>query len=404
MPSGDAKATKATSRWRNAITAAFGMGGITVVSWGPRMPAIKAELGVGTGTIGLVLACLTVGGVGGLVASRFVLHRLSGRRAVMTALLVVAAALLVMAVGVASGSVVVVAVGFLITGLALGVLDVSINVEGAAVERDSGRTLMPLMHGAWSGGSAAGAGIGALCAAAGVTPAAQFAGLAVVVAGAGLVISRGIPLRAPERPEVQVATNRRDAVRRWLRGWTDRRLLLIGLVLLGVELGEGSANNWLSLAVKQNHGQSAALAALFLALFAVSEASTRLFGGPLVDRFGRVRILRCTIALGVAGVTLFILSGAIWLVALGVVLWAVGVSMGFPLGLSAAAEGEDPAARVSVASSVGYMANLVGPPVIGFLAQSLGLLSALWLLAVMFAAAFAAARAVTPAARRTAEV
>ena len=401
MPSGDAKAT---SRWRNAITAAFGMGGITVVSWGPRMPAIKVELGVGTGTIGLVLACLTVGGVGGLVASRFVLHRLSGRRAVMTALLVVAAALLVMAVGVASGSVVVVAVGFLISGLALGVLDVSINVEGAAVERDSGRTLMPLMHGAWSGGSAAGAGIGALCAAAGVTPAAQFTGLAVVVAGAGLVISRGIPVRAPEAPEVQVATNRRDAVGRWLRGWTDRRLLLIGLVLLGVELGEGSANNWLSLAVKQNHGQSAALAALFLAFFAVSEASTRLFGGPLVDRFGRVRILRCTIALGVAGVTLFILSGAIWLVALGVVLWAVGVSMGFPLGLSAAAEGEDPAARVSVASSVGYMANLVGPPVIGFLAQSLGLLSALWLLAVMFAAAFAAARAVTPAVRRTAEV
>lgn len=363
------------------------------------MPAIKAELGVGTGTIGLVLACATVGSVSGLVCSRFLFHRLGGRRTVLTALLVVACALVVLAVGVAATSVVVVAAGFLIVGLGIGVLDVSINVEGAAVERAGSRTLMPLMHAAWSGGSAAGAGIGALCAAAGVRPAVQFVGLAVAVAAAGLVISRGIPLAAPPQPTAGGGEGRIGSVRRWLRGWTDRRLLLIGLVLLGVELGEGSANNWLSLAVKQNHAQSAALAALFLSFFAMSEASSRVAGGPLVDRFGRVRVLRCTTGLGIAGITLFIVAGAIWLVALGVVLWAVGVSMGFPLGLSAAAEGDDPAARVSITSSVGYMANLVGPPVIGFLAASVGLLSALWLLAIMFVAAAAAGGVLRPRPR-----
>ena len=374
------------------------MGGITIVSWGPRMPAIKAELGVETGTIGLLLACATVGAVSGLVCSRFLLHRLGGRRTVMTTLLGAAGALVVMAAGVASSWVIVVAAGFLLVGFAIGVLDVSINVEGAAVERASGRTLLPLMHAAWSGGSAAGAGIGALCAATGVKPEVQFTGLAVVVAVAGVVISRGIPLGRSHQPGTGDGGRRTGMVRRWLRGWTDRRLLLIGLVLLGVELGEGSANNWLSLAVKQNHAESAALAALFLAFFAVSEASMRIAGGPLVDRFGRVRILRGTIALGIAGITLFILADAIWVVALGVVLWAVGVSMGFPLGLSAAAEGHDPATRVSVASSIGYSANLVGPPVIGFLAESLGLLSALWLLAIMFLVAMAAAGAVRPTA------
>jgi MFS family permease len=391
---------KAIVRWRNAIIAAFGMGGITVVSWGPRLPAIKAELGVGTGTIGLVLACVTVGAIGGLLCSRFVLHRLGGRRAVMTTLLVVGLALAVMALGVASSSVAVLAAGFLMVGFGVGVLDVSINVEGAAVEVASGRTLMPLMHAAWSGGAAAGAGIGALCAAVGVKPAVQFAGLAVLVAAVGLVISRGIPLRPVQQARAGDGDRRSRTLRRWLRGWADRRLLLIGLVLFGVELGEGSANSWLSLAVKQDHGQSAGLAALFLSFFAVSEASTRIVGGPLVDSFGRVRILRGTIALGVAGITLFILAGTIWLVACGVVLWAVGVSMGFPLGLSAAAEGDDPASQVSVASSIGYTANLLGPPVIGFLAESLGLLSALWLLAFMFVAAFAAAGAVTPGAGR----
>lgn len=121
-----------------------------------------------------------------------------------------------------------------------------------------------------------------------------------------------------------------------------------------------------------------------------------------MDSFGRVRVLRGTIALGIAGITMFIVAGTIWLVALGVVLWAVGVSMGFPLGLSAAAEGDDPASQVSVASSIGYTANLIGPPVIGFLAESLGLLSALWLLAFMFVAAFAAAGVVRPGAGRPA--
>jgi cyanate permease len=71
--------------------------------------------------------------------------------------------------------------------------------------------------------------------------------------------------------------------------------------------------------------------------------------------------------------------------------------MGFPLGMSAAAEsGPDPAARVSVVASIGYFANLAGPPAIGVLAQSAGLLNALWLLAALFVAAFAVAGALRP--------
>jgi cyanate permease len=81
-----------------------------------------------------------------------------------------------------------------------------------------------------------------------------------------------------------------------------------------------------------------------------------------------------------------------------VLLWAAGVSMGFPLGMSAAAEsGPDPAARVSVVASIGYFANLAGPPAIGLLAQSVGLLSSLWLLVALFGAAFAAAGSFRPA-------
>jgi predicted MFS family arabinose efflux permease len=302
-----------------------------------------------------------------------------------------------MGVGVTSSSVPLVAVGFTIVGLGLGSLDVSINVGGAAAESAAGRTLLPLMHAGWSGGAAIGAAIGAACAAGGLGPGTQFLLLGAFVAVVGLVIARDIPAQTPEEAEAeQAAVPWRAKLRSWLRGWNDRRLLLIGLVLLGVEFGEGSANNWLSLSARQSHHQTAAVAALFLTLFAVSEASARVAAGPLVDRLGRVRMLRYTTSLGICGIALFVLGHAIWIVAAGVVLWAIGVSMGFPLGMSAAAEGDDPATQVSVAASIGYQASLIGPPVIGFLAESVGLLSSLWLLAILFVAAFAAAGSLRP--------
>jgi MFS family permease len=384
------------ARWRWTVTAAFGLGGIAVSTWGPRLPAIKADLGIGTATIGLLLSGVTVGAILGLLASTPVLHRLGSRRAVTGALLLIAAAMTVMSLALILGSVPLLAVAFAIVGLGIGVLDVLINVEGSAVERAAGRTLMPMMHAAWSIGVAAGSGIGAACAALGVSPAAQLIAEAVLIAAAALGMAAGIPggSREPAREPQQ---DRRAKLRQWLHGWLDWRLLLIGVVMLGVELGEGSAGNWLTLAVRNGHGQTAAVAALFATAFAAGEALARIFGGPIVDRLGRVRTIRVTTALGVVGVVLFILAGNRWIVLVGVLLWAVGVSMGFPLGMSAAAEsGPDPAARVSVVASIGYFANLAGPPVIGVLAQSVGLLSSLWLIVALFLAAFAAAGSLRP--------
>jgi MFS family permease len=378
------------ARWRWTTTAGFGLGGITVSAWGPRLPAIKAELGIGTATIGLLLAGVTVGAIAGLLASTPVLHRLGGRRAIGGSLLLIGVAMTVIGVALTLRSVPLLAAGFVVVGAGIGGIDVLLNVEGAAVERAAGRTLMPMMHGAWSVGAAVGSGIGAVCAALGVVPAAQFIAEAVLIAAAAFG-AVGIPQRdyAPAGPRPQ---DRRAKLRQWLRGWLDWRLLLIGVVLFGVELGEGSANNWLTLAVRNDHGQSAAVAALFFTAFAVGEATTRIFGGPVVDRLGRGRTIRVTTALGVVGMVLFILAGNRWIVLAGVLLWAVGVSMGFPLGMSEAAEtGPDPAARVSVAASIGYFANLAGPPAIGVLAESVGLLHALWLVVALFVAAFAAA-------------
>jgi MFS family permease len=385
---------RSLGRWRNAITAGFGIGGITVSAWGTRLPAVTAELHVTTGTIGTVLAFITIGSISGLLASTPVAHRFGSRRGISGSLLVIAAAMALLGVGIALRTVPLLAVAFAIVGFGIGLMDVTLNVEGSAVERAAARTLMPFMHAAWSVGVAVGSGLGAACAALGVAPAPQFIGEAVLIAIAALLVHRALPEHPAAEP-MGDPVRPVQAVRAWLRGWLDLRLLLIGVVMLGVELGEGSANNWLTLGVQRDHGQSAAVAALFFTAFAAGEAATRILSGPVIDRFGRVAIVRITTAIGVVGLLLFILGGSPGLVLLGVLLWSVGVSMGFPLGMSAAAEGggASRAARVSIVASIGYFANLGGPPAIGLLAERVGLLGSFWLLVVFMLAAFAAAGA-----------
>lgn len=393
---------RALARWRNAVIVAFALGGLTLATWGPRLPALRAELGLSTGGIGVLLAGVTVGSVSGLLASTPLLTRLGARRTMTVTVLLIAVAVTV--IGAGAGllhSAAVVAVGFVLVGFGIGALDVVINVEGAEVERVAGRTLMPLMHAAWPAGAAAGSGIGAACAALGVSVTWQFLAEAVLVAALALVIAPRVPAgrRASDAPAAERVAAR-ERLRGWARGWADWRLLLIGVVMLGAELGEGSANNWLTLATQDGHGRTPAVAATFFTAFAIGETLARVVGGPLVDRFGRVATVRWTTALGVVGVAVFVLADSSWLILLGVLLWAVGVSMGFPLGMSAAAEsGPNAAARVSVVASIGYFANFAGPPAVGFLAQSTSLLTALWLVAVLLAVAFATASVLRPVDR-----
>jgi predicted MFS family arabinose efflux permease len=141
----------------------------------------------------MLLAGVTVGAILGLLGSTPVLHWLGSRRAIAAALLLITAALAVMGLALIVGSVPLVAVAFVIVGLGIGTLDVLINVEGAAVERAAGRTLMPMMQAAWSIGVAAGAGIGAACAALSVSPAAQLIAEAVLIAAAPRAPAAGVP-------------------------------------------------------------------------------------------------------------------------------------------------------------------------------------------------------------------
>jgi len=166
-----------------------------------------------------------------------------------------------------------------------------------------------------------------------------------------------------------------------LSAWREPRTYAIGVVMLGMSFAEGGANDWLALGVAEDHGGGTALGAAALATFSVAMTVVRVFGGPLVDRFGRVAVLRILSVAAASGILLFILAPSLPLVFVGAALWGVGASLGFPLGMSAAAD--DPAkaaARVSAAATIGYISFLGGPPVLGFISEHIGLLNTLYIL------------------------
>ena len=184
----------------------------------------------------------------------------------------------------------------------------------------------------------------------------------------------------PEAEVVEALTHDRPKERRHpMQAWLEPRTLAIGLLVLAFAFTEGSANDWLALAFRDGYDVSNAHAVLGFAVFVSSMTVGRLLGTRMLDRFGRVPVLRVTAALAAAGLLLVIIGGSVPVAVVGTVLWGLGASLGFPVGMSAAADDpEHAAARVSVVASIGYTAFLAGPPLIGFLADHVGVLKALY--------------------------
>jgi MFS family permease len=152
--------------------------------------------------------------------------------------------------------------------------------------------------------------------------------------------------------------------------------------VLSFALAEGAGNDWITVALIDGFGASAELGTIGFAVFLAAMTACRWFGPHLLERFGRVASLRALAATAVVGLLLFGLGSSTPVALVGAVLWGLGVALGFPVGMSAAAdEPEAAAARVSVVSSIGYCAFLAGPPVIGLVGEHVTVPRALLLVA-----------------------
>ncbi|MDZ8160670.1 MFS transporter [Microbacterium aquimaris] len=391
-------------RWRTAVFAIFLASGLSIATWASRVPDIKSTLAIENSQIGLLLLGMGVASIIGLSLASVVIARFGTRRGMLGAMLVFAVGVALIGFGTdVWASFPVVVLGLALFGFGNGAVDVMMNVEGAAIETHSGKTILPLFHAFFSFGTVIGAGLGALAAALDVDVAVH----ALVIAAVIVVIAATAFLNVPTReaagdPVGEAKPRWRERLAVSLSAWREPRTYALGVIMLGMSFAEGGANDWLALGVSEEHGGGAPLGAAALAVFSVAMTVVRVFGGPLVDRFGRVATLRVLSATAAVGILLFILAPNLPLVFVGAALWGVGASLGFPLGMSAAAD--DPAkaaARVSAAATIGYVAFLAGPPALGFISDRIGLLNTLYILVALVVASGIASSAARPIAGST---
>lgn len=355
----------------------FGINGLVFASWAARIPAVTEILRITSGQMGTLLLCTAVGSLLALPTAGFVVGRIGTANAVRFGGVLAAAAGVGIALSLSAASIPGTAVSLFFFGIAIGLWDVSQNIEGADVEHRLRRTIMPQFHAAFSGGAFIGALVGAGLSNLGVGLPAHLLAIAGVVLVATMVAPRYfLPHAASVLPEGEAKPAKGPSA------WRDSRTLLIGVVVLGATLTEGAGNDWIAKASVDGLGTADSTGALMFALFVLAMTAMRFLGGRVIDAYGRVAVLRASMAAAAVGLGLFVLAGNVWIAAAGAALWGIGAALAFPMGMSAAAD--DPqraAARVSVVSTLGYVSFLAGPPLLGYLGDLVGIHQAL--LAIM---------------------
>lgn len=367
--------TASPQRRRLALFVLFFLPGITIASWVTRTPDVRDALGASTAEMGLILFGLSVGSMVGILSSGRLVSRFGARPVIAVGMTLVAVSALTIGAGAALASGVVVALGLAIFGLGMGGAEVALNIEGADVERQLGKSTLPAMHGFFSLGTTIGA-VGGIVATATSFPILAHLSIAAVVVAAGLVASIRLLPPATGKSALMASNVRKDAPA-LSPLWRDKTLMLIGVIVLALAMAEGSANDWLPLVMVDGHGFDAAWGSGIFAVFALSMTIGRFVGGLFVDRFGRPAVLCASALIGAAGLALIIFVDNQAVAAGAAILWGLGTALGFPVALSAAgASGDRPDARVAFAATLGYIAFLVGPPALGFLGEDFGLRSA----------------------------
>ena len=390
---------------RNATYVAFSACGFAFASWASRIPQVRDGLGLSSAELGLVLLAIAVGSLIALPLAGLIVHRLSSRTTVMVMSAVLGVGLVIAAVGYLIG-VVPVLVGLLLIGFGNGAWDVAMNVQGADVERRLGRSIMSRFHAGYSMGTVGGAAIGAAMVALHVPVTAHLVAVAVaVLITVPIAVRNFLPDTDHAADQVagdrvagdQVAGDEPKPQVGLLTRWREPRTLFIGLFVFAFAFAEGTGQDWIAVALIDDRGTTAAAGTLGFATFLAAMTLARWFGTELLDRFGRVPVVRALAVVATVGLLLFIFAPVTWLCFVGALLWGLGTSLGFPVGMSAASD--DPAAaatRVSVVASIGYCAFLSGPPLIGLLGEHVTVSKALTVVAAMLALAALIAGALRP--------
>ncbi len=346
-------------RARLAVAAMFFVNGTVFATWVSRIPGVKEGLALSSSRLGLALLTMGIGTVTSLPLTSWLIAHLGSRRYLVASGLGCCVAVTLSGLAPAYALLL---PALLFQGAMLGGMDVAMNAQAALLERRAGRSLMSSFHGLWSLGGLCGAALGGLFAARGLPPRLHFAAVAgalgaLVLAAAGGLVRDTI---AAVRPPVLALP--------------ERRVIALGTVAGCGAIVEGGIADWIGVYLRDSLGAGASLAAGGFGFFSGAMMAARFGGDRLIDRFGAVAMLRGGALLtGVALATaLLVRDPTVVLVAL--VPAGLGMATVFPVAFSGA--GALPgghAHAIAAVATMAYGSGLLGPPLIGFLADATSL-------------------------------
>jgi MFS family permease len=325
----------------------------------PRIPAIKSNLGLGDGELGVALTGFAAGLFLGTRIAAWLVDRYGSRRVVEVGLPLFSVCLAGPAL---AGGLATLTIALIPLGIAAGLVDVAMNAQAVEVERSLRRPIMGSIHGFWSVGLLASSAVTAGIAAAGVSVrtnllvAAAIFTLLALVAPRGLLRGRAtVPARAGRRAPIAVT------------------VIALGVIGFCSFLGEGAAADWSGVFLHEDAGSSAGLAAFAFTAFAVGMVLARFCADWLSARFGPVSVVRVGGLLAGVGLMLGLVIVEVPAVLVGFTLLGLGLAPIVPTVFSAAGNvGSGPRALGWVVT-MSYVGSVLGPAAIGAVAHGIGL-------------------------------
>ncbi|HEX5055101.1 MAG TPA: MFS transporter [Gammaproteobacteria bacterium] len=351
---------------RLAAAVYFFILGFMVATWVTHIPTIKNRLGISSGELGMALLGIAIGSIFSMYAIGVLLPRWGSRK------LTVAGSLLgtmLMALPVLAPSYPLLLGAFIALGAANGSAVVAMNAQGVAIEKRLGRFVMSSLHAMFSIGGLSGSLFGLLMLSAGISPAAHSL-IAAAIGIALALLTKRFLLPDPG-----------DSAHSSAKGYFPPRgnLLLLGVLTFVTLMTEGAVADWSALYLNQQAGLKSELAGLGYAGFSLAMAIGRFAGDRLAHVFGRGTLLRVGGTLAALGFTTLVFFNYYVTAIAGFIGVGFGVSNVIPLlfGTAGNIKNVPPGVGIATASALGHMGFLVGPPLVGFLADGIGLAYAL---------------------------
>jgi MFS family permease len=398
LPSLSIEAMPQKRATRIAVSSLFFLTGLCFASWGSRIAAIQQSLHMSEAGLGTALLALPIGSVISMPVAGYMIARFGSRNVLLIA--AVCYAMILPVLGLAQAPWQLFAI-LMLFGFAGNMANIAVNTQAVAVEAMYGRTIMASFHGLWSLAGFTGASIGAFMAGQGVLPYQHFlfiTAIAVVIVAASAKYTvahtavKDKPKKLPLPEGVQLSAVKRIKLW-WLRTLGKMRSLwglIMALRVLGViafcsMICEGTMFDWSVVYFKKVIMAPDGKAGIGLSAFMCTMASFRFVADWLTIRFGHRRVLQLSGILTASGLLIAVLLPYFITGIFGFLLVGAGVSSVVPLVYSAAGKTKkaEPGVALATVSTVGYLGFLMGPPLIGFVAQASSLSISFSIIAVM---------------------